>query len=144
MQSVLLWLLQVGVAVRVCMLKVRYRYCIALYSPNAKQWKFTLISEWLLFNSNRVDFSSKRAEKRSAGHSRSRANLTRVSSDPNFTPSRNELLANQRCRKSLNICWADATRWRIVCGCVVKRKWIWWRNSQHTLCWIHLRVGHNS
>ena len=30
---------------------------------NVKEWKFTLISEWLLFNANRVGFSSKRAEK---------------------------------------------------------------------------------
>ena len=34
-----------------------------IYSLNAKEWKFTLISEWLSFNSNRVGFSSKRAEK---------------------------------------------------------------------------------
>ena len=33
------------------------------HSLNTTEWKFTLISEWLLFNSKRVGFSSKRAEK---------------------------------------------------------------------------------
>ena len=33
------------------------------YALNVKGWKFTLISKWLLFNSNQVGFSSKRVEK---------------------------------------------------------------------------------
>ena len=43
-----------------------------------------------------MGFSSKRVEKT---FSWSLANLTRVSSDPNFTLSRSELLANQKRRK---------------------------------------------
>ena len=60
-----------------------------------------------------MSFSSKRKEKTFSWSLATQANFTRMSSGPNFTLSRSELLANQKHQKSLGICWAGATRWRI-------------------------------
>ena len=86
------------------------------YSLNAKEWKFTLISKWLLFNSNRVGFSSKTAEKTfSWSLAIPSKSHTRVEWPKFQSISRSELLANQKHRKSPNIFWAGATRWQTVC-----------------------------